>query len=44
MPADFLSRSFAEMVQEVHLVNQVDKDPDFGLYQKQDELHQEQKM
>ena len=40
MPADFLSRSSAEMVQEVHLV----EDPDFGLYQKQDELHQEQKM
>ena len=36
MPTNFLSRAFADMVQEVHWINRVDEDPVFGLFQKQD--------
>ena len=36
MPADFLSRAFADTIQEIHLTSRVDEDPDFGLFQKHD--------
>ena len=32
MPSDYLSRGFADTVKEVHLINRVDKDPDFGFF------------
>lgn len=35
MPANFLSKSFAETGQEVNHEVREDEDPDFGLYQKQ---------